>query len=218
MENNLIRNIAGIDTPWHIGYAKKEEDDPRRDKRRCIFLEKGRCTNGQSGAFAMRCPGSSHCGQYREEYREDEYIKEERCDFETVLFREFSRQQVWDTYRNSDQCPFCGWSQITKTEDRLSCPRCELILRKPIEERMQETASGIIVRVPGDPYSKPTWIPRAKETGIVTTKDIKQTHHKNRPLIALPGDSTCLLQGRRYLQAQQADLSLCQKRNMYVLQ
>ena len=82
-------------------------------------------------------------------------------------------------------------SQITKTEDRLSCPRCELILRKPIEERMQETASGIIVRVPGDPYSKPTWIPRAKETGIVTTKDIKQTHHKNRPLIALPGDSTC---------------------------
>ena len=24
------------DTPWHVGFVKKEEDDPRRHKARCI--------------------------------------------------------------------------------------------------------------------------------------------------------------------------------------
>ncbi len=36
MENNKLP-----DTPWHVGYAKKEESDPRRHKARCIYLKEG---------------------------------------------------------------------------------------------------------------------------------------------------------------------------------
>ena len=31
------------DTPWHLGYAKKEESDPRRHKSRCVYLNNGKC-------------------------------------------------------------------------------------------------------------------------------------------------------------------------------
>lgn len=55
------------DTPWHLGYAKKEENDPRRHKSRCIYLQDGKCRCGNSGAYTLKCPGSSHCIHYTEE-------------------------------------------------------------------------------------------------------------------------------------------------------
>ena len=186
--------IAGMDTPWHIGYAKKAEDDPCRDKRCCIFLKHGKCTNGVSGAFALRCPGSSHCERYTEEYKEDEYIKAERLDFETVLFRTSSREEIWKTYGNNDRCPFGDYNEITKTEDRLTCPRCELILRKPEEiPNRTETKSGIIIHDPNDLYAKPKWIQRETAVGLVVVPMNKgqKVGLKKRPLIALPGDSSC---------------------------
>lgn len=48
------------DTKWHIGYVTKDPDDPRRDKRRCIYFREGNC------AYGAPCFGSSHCSKYRE--------------------------------------------------------------------------------------------------------------------------------------------------------
>ena len=35
------------DTPWHMGYVKKEQQDPRRHKSRCIYLKSGNCECGK---------------------------------------------------------------------------------------------------------------------------------------------------------------------------
>ena len=35
------------DTPWHVGFVKKEEDDPRRHKARCIYYAEGVCYQGK---------------------------------------------------------------------------------------------------------------------------------------------------------------------------
>ena len=50
------------DTKWHIGYVTKEEDDPRRDKRKCLYYEK---ENNRCKLDGMTCVGSSHCPQYK---------------------------------------------------------------------------------------------------------------------------------------------------------
>ena len=51
-----------LDTPHHIEFLRKDEDDERRDKRRCLFFTKNKCSyyNGQ-------CIGSSHCNYYQED-------------------------------------------------------------------------------------------------------------------------------------------------------
>lgn len=51
-----------MDTPHHIEFLRKDEDDERRDKRRCLFFTKNKCSyyNGQ-------CIGSSHCNYYQED-------------------------------------------------------------------------------------------------------------------------------------------------------
>ena len=39
----MVENNRLPDTPWHVGYAKKQEDDPRRHKARCIHYCDGQC-------------------------------------------------------------------------------------------------------------------------------------------------------------------------------
>ena len=40
------KDLVGLSgTPWHVGYLKKEEDDPRRDKRNCCT----KCRNAFDG-------------------------------------------------------------------------------------------------------------------------------------------------------------------------
>lgn len=75
------------DTAWHIGYTKKEDEDPRRHKSRCIYKQESICHNGKSGAYLLRCPGSSHCIFYAENkkmaekvYQKTRSIEEERRD------------------------------------------------------------------------------------------------------------------------------------------
>lgn len=75
------------DTAWHIGYTKKHDEDPRRHKSRCIYKQEFICHNGKSGAYLLRCPGSSHCIFYAENkkmaekvYRKTRSIEEERRD------------------------------------------------------------------------------------------------------------------------------------------
>lgn len=64
------------DTPWHMGYVKKDEDDPRRHKARCIHYSGGNCW--RNNIFVIRCVGSSHCEDYSESYEEYRKIQEER--------------------------------------------------------------------------------------------------------------------------------------------
>lgn len=54
------------DTPWHIGYTKKAENDPRRHKARCIHYKNGKCNSSQSNYYQENCGGSSHCEEYAE--------------------------------------------------------------------------------------------------------------------------------------------------------
>lgn len=75
------------DTPWHVGYAKKEENDPRRHKSRCIYKQNKICHNGKSAAYMLKCPGSSHCKFYAESENMAEEVyfntrtaEEERAD------------------------------------------------------------------------------------------------------------------------------------------
>lgn len=54
------------DTPWHVGFAKKDSDDPRRHRSRCIYYSDGCCCCGKSGCYKMKCGGSAHCLFYEE--------------------------------------------------------------------------------------------------------------------------------------------------------
>ena len=56
------------DSPWHIGYTKKKENDPRRHKARCIYYDNKTkiCISAKSSYCGVKCGGSAHCGAYRE--------------------------------------------------------------------------------------------------------------------------------------------------------
>ena len=56
---SMVENNRLPDTPWHVGYAKKQEDDPRRHKARCIHYRDGQC--GWKANYSGNCLGSSHC-------------------------------------------------------------------------------------------------------------------------------------------------------------
>mgnify|MGYP003403197891 CR=1 FL=1 len=66
------------DTPWHVGYAKKAEDDPRRHKVRCIHNVDGKCNSSRSNYYMETCGGSSHCADYSETYEDYKKKLEER--------------------------------------------------------------------------------------------------------------------------------------------
>lgn len=52
------------DTPWHIGYIRRDEMDERRHKSRCVYNDGKLCNN----AYMTYCYGSSHCKYYAEDW------------------------------------------------------------------------------------------------------------------------------------------------------
>ena len=54
---------GNVGTAIHIEYLHMQEDDSRRDKRRCIHY---RSTNNFCAKDMGKCLGSSHCKKYRE--------------------------------------------------------------------------------------------------------------------------------------------------------
>ena len=72
MENNKLPDI-----PWHVGYTKKKESDPRRHKARCRHLKDGICRCGYDGCYTQKCGGSSHCTHYSEKLNDVEERREE---------------------------------------------------------------------------------------------------------------------------------------------
>lgn len=132
------------DTPWHIGYAKKEESDPRRHKSRCIYLKAGKCRCGSSGAYTLKCPGSSHCTSYAENEEQDEVNKREHesidnesweraNDYKTRIRKSCKKTMQTDKmkywkYRIDimSNCPFCGEKFRQKTTKKdIAYRRCE---------------------------------------------------------------------------------------------
>lgn len=71
------------DTPWHVGYTKKDENDPRRHKARCVYLKDGICRCGYDGCYTRKCGGSSHCTHYSEE--SEDIAKERREEIRLEL-------------------------------------------------------------------------------------------------------------------------------------
>lgn len=79
------------DTPWHIGYTKKEKNDPRRHKGRCMHKEGPICKYGKSGCYMLRCMGSSHCIYYAE--NPEQYSK---VLANTKTAEEEESDRIWD--------------------------------------------------------------------------------------------------------------------------
>ena len=55
--------------PWHVGYLKMDENDTRRDKRRCMYFLKDESHKNYCQKKFERCIGSSHCPYYKEKQR-----------------------------------------------------------------------------------------------------------------------------------------------------
>ena len=128
------------DVPWHIGYAKKEDDDPRRHKARCIHYEKGKCYYKPSREYGKRCMGSSHCDYYSETYdytsEIDESVNEkksrERADeYHQKYIDRKNKLAKDDTFRidqvlrGGSKCPICGSLLTKRTKTLLKCSLCE---------------------------------------------------------------------------------------------
>lgn len=86
------------DTPWHIGFIKKDEKDPRRHKSKCVYNNGKRCTC----AYMVYCQSSSHCVYYAEDwetarrYMESMIIdnrKTNRWDAGTVLINPYKSKK-----------------------------------------------------------------------------------------------------------------------------
>lgn len=56
------------DVPWHVGYVKKKDWDPRRHKSRCKYYDPNnkKCITAKSPCVGQRCGGSAHCDVYEE--------------------------------------------------------------------------------------------------------------------------------------------------------
>lgn len=93
------------DTQWHIGYAKKRENNPRRDKRKCRYKIDGICKQKKSPSFELRCGSSSHCKFYNE-LRPEEKQKERKLKLKKVLKK--NEQEFIKGLYNND----CFWIKL----------------------------------------------------------------------------------------------------------
>ncbi len=86
MQNNQLP-----DTPWHVGFVKKEETDPRRHKSRCIHIHDDRCK-----VYGEKCHGSAHCKYYAENKSqwEDVYLSTRTAEQEAAD-NYLERMPVW---------------------------------------------------------------------------------------------------------------------------
>lgn len=132
------------DTPWHVGFVYKDENDPRRHKARCIHLQKRICKCGLSGCYLANCIGSAHCKyyaeghsqwkKYLEEMKTEEEKADELADYRASQYRKAKRDHVRSELESGSyhkkynfrpgmiKCPFCG--------ERLKELECKYCLAK----------------------------------------------------------------------------------------
>lgn len=119
------------DTPWHVGYTKKDEHDPRRHKAWCIHLKNSICTCGPCGCFMTRCDGSSHCKFYAETEKQwEEYLEEMKTDED----RAYERAELYKQQKRQHVRHMLEDGRYTKTyrfgESMLICPFCKQKIKK----------------------------------------------------------------------------------------
>ena len=118
------------DTPWHLGYAKKDEDDPRRHKARCIHYKVEICNCTRSYYYQEKCGGSSHCAVYSESDSAYEQLLESKKSADEIAAdnREKYRQSLIkrkrDFVKKSTSHMYKGTEHLNK------CLLCDDILKK----------------------------------------------------------------------------------------
>ena len=93
------------DTPWHIGYPKKKENDPRRHRSRCIYYDKKttKCMRGVSYSY---CPGSARCSGYREKKNDIQIQSPKHCDYKIQGRCGLWNCKYYHEFCNKDGCIF----------------------------------------------------------------------------------------------------------------
>jgi len=157
------------DTPWHVGYTKKDEADPRRHKARCIFITNGFCKNGHCGCFLRKCGGSAHCQYYSESieswhevWRKTRSLAQEMAENEYGNWdraRQAQENRIRDAIRKLEKdrlqfrqysftdrhrCPICDTKLVSKAPVKI-CPYCQSVFVKE-GSRFQNDESAFILK------------------------------------------------------------------------
>lgn len=121
------------DTPWHVGFAKKEEEDPRRHRARCVHYNAGDCKH-----IGGKCRGSAHCKHYSEDDKERHKNLTYGYHHNEVWFsdkiKKFCHDSTqparWKYLRDINDCPICGGKfekyEPLKYMSKL-CPKCKVL-------------------------------------------------------------------------------------------
>lgn len=135
MEKMDMANYRLPDTPWHIGYVTKDEDDPRRHKARCVYNDGRKCRN----VYMLECCGSAHCRFYAEteedarKYREDMKIKDFRLFAGVMHERRVSVHDTKKENKNSTENP----------DNRIRIPKAIVAEKKKPRKEKKPCKNGV---------------------------------------------------------------------------
>lgn len=118
------------DTPWHVGYAKKDEDDPRRHKARCIHYRKGICMSTRSNYSHEKCGGSSHCSDYSESYKDYEKLLESKKTVDEIARENREKYRKSVKKRKSEFIKKSNAYAYKSTDTLKRCLLCDEGLKK----------------------------------------------------------------------------------------
>ena len=189
------------DTPWHIGYAKKKEDDPRRHKSRCSHIENGYCR-----VIGAKCGGSAHCTFYEEKSEKsyetlsyglksanERFFPKTTCDF----VHDYTIKEKQHYVKDINNCLLCGqeigWYKSLSYMAK-KCNFCKILYAN---EDVYHTYTADINRSLGDNLlclvgiSAPK---ERKETSVITKeKSQSKAQKKNKSLKLKQEEPTCTL-------------------------
>lgn len=118
------------DTPWHVGYAKKKADDPRRHKNRCVNNKQGMCHSTKTDYYRLKCPGSSHCRAYAETIADYEELLANNATIDDIatMNKQAFRKELEIRKRNLARAKLTVRQR--KTGDLRECLVCHTALLK----------------------------------------------------------------------------------------
>ena len=156
------------DTPWHIGYTKKDIDDPRRHKARCIHNLGGVCHCGRSRGNGRKCGGSAHCRFYAETLEQWENIK-----IDLMTIEEIENERAYEYRRKKIEArkklEELGFEEINRRYHSAKiCPICSGDIKRG-------SCSYCGFSVSPDDYSKASQIRPAEEEFLKLEKKVKAT-------------------------------------------
>ena len=120
------------DSPWHVGFIKKVEDDPRRHKTRCIHICDGVCNSSRSNYYQEKCGGSSHCIDYSETQEDYQKKLTERRSIEEIQADNIDKYKKSLTEKKQQLIASNGSNihRYKSTTDLCRCIVCDEVLEK----------------------------------------------------------------------------------------